>query len=130
MGVEPFLLASSLIGVAAQRLVRCLCVECRKPADYGAAQLKALGFAPLQGTFFSAQGCAACNQTGYRGRTGIYELLTFDDGLRRLIHDRSSEQALREYATARGMRSLRDDGLRWAAQGVISLEEVVRVTRE
>ena len=130
MGVEPFLLASSLIGVAAQRLVRCLCVECRKPAGVKAAQLKALGFAPMKGTFYSAHGCPACRQTGYRGRTGIYELMLLDDGLRRLIHDRSSEHALREYASARGMRSLRDDGLRWAAQGVISLEEVVRVTRE
>ena len=130
MGVEPFLLASSLIGVAAQRLVRCLCLECRKPAKIAAAQLEALGFSPKQGTFYSAQACAACNHTGYRGRTGIYEMLTFDDGLRRLIHDRASEQALRDHAAARSMRSLRDDGLRWAAQGVISLEEVVRVTRE
>jgi general secretion pathway protein E len=130
MGVEPFLLASSLIGVVAQRLVRCLCLECRKPAAVDAAQLRALGFAPTPGTFYAAQGCAACNQSGYRGRTGIYELLTFDDALRKLIHDRASEQALREQATTRGMRSLRDDGLRWAAQGVISLEEVVRVTRE
>jgi general secretion pathway protein E len=118
MGVEPFLLASSLIGVGAQRLVRRVCVECRKPFIHEGA------------TFYSAQGCPACNRTGYRGRTGIYELLTVDDGLRRLIHDRASEQTLREYATASGMRSLREDGMRWASQGVISLEEVVRVTRE
>ena len=130
MGVEPFLLASSLIGVLAQRLVRCLCLECRRPFAFDAAQLKALGFAPAQGNFYVAQGCPACKHSGYRGRTGIYEMLTVDDGLRRLIHDRASEQALRDYAAAQGMRSLRDDGLRWAAQGVISLEEVVRVTRE
>ena len=130
MGVEPFLLASSLIGVAAQRLVRRLCLECRKPFAAKRAQLKALGFAPTQGTFYTAQGCSACNHSGYRGRTGIYELLTIDDGLRRLIHDRASEQGLREHAVAQGMRSLRDDGMRWAAQGAISLEEVVRVTRE
>jgi len=130
MGVEPFLLASSLIGVVAQRLVRRLCMECRKPFAADAGQLEALGFAPTPGTFYSAQGCPACNQTGYRGRTGIYEFLTIDDGLRELIHDRAAEQALREYAVARGMRSLRDDGIRWAAQGAISLEEVVRVTRE
>jgi general secretion pathway protein E len=130
MGVEPFLLASSLIGVGAQRLVRRLCLECRKPFATDGAQLKALGFAPIQGTFYTAQGCAACNRSGYRGRTGIYELLTIDDGLRRLIHDRASEQVLRDYAVANGMRSLRDDGMRWAAQGAISLEEVVRVTRE
>ncbi|MBI5908397.1 MAG: type II secretion system ATPase GspE [Betaproteobacteria bacterium] len=130
MGVEPFLLASSLIGVAAQRLVRRLCLECRKPFAADAAQLRSLGFAPTQGTFFSAQGCPACKHSGYRGRTGIYELLSVDDGLRRLIHDRASEQLLREYAVRQGMRSLRDDGMRWAAEGAISLEEVVRVTRE
>jgi len=130
MGVEPFLLASSLIGVVAQRLVRRLCLECRKPFAADAAQLRALGLAPTDGTLYSAQGCAACNRTGYRGRTGIYELLTVDDDLRRLIHDRASEQALRTHVMSRGMRTLRDDGMRWAGQGVISLEEVVRVTRE
>ncbi len=130
MGVEPFLLASSLIGIGAQRLVRRLCLECRKPFVADAAQLRSLGFAPTGGTLYTAQGCTACNRTGYRGRTGIYELLTVDDELRRLIHDRSSEQALRAHVVSRGMRSLRDDGMRWAAQGIISLEEVVRVTRE
>jgi len=130
MGVEPFLLASSLIGVGAQRLVRRLCMECRKPFAADAAQLQALGFTPTDGTLYSALGCPACNHTGYRGRTGIYELLTVDDDLRRLVHDRTSEQTLREHAASSGMRSLRDDGMRLAAQGVISLEEVVRVTRE
>jgi len=130
MGVEPFLLASSLIGVGAQRLVRRLCLECRKPFAADAAQQRALGLAPTDGTLYTAQGCAACNRTGYRGRTGIYELLTVDDDLRRLIHDRASEQTLRAHVVSRGMRSLRDDGMRWAGQGVISLEEVVRVTRE
>ncbi len=130
MGVEPFLLASSLIGVGAQRLVRRLCTECRKPFVADAAQLRVLGLAPTDGTLYSAQGCTACIGSGYRGRTGIYELLTVDDDLRRLIHDRTSEQALRAHVVSRGMRSLRDDGMRWAAQGVISLEEVVRVTRE
>jgi general secretion pathway protein E len=130
MGVEPFLLSSSLIGVGAQRLVRRLCLECRKPFAADAAQLRALGFTPTDGTLYSAQGCPACNRTGYRGRTGIYEFLTVDDDLRRLVHDRASEQVLRAHAVSRGMRSLRDDGMRLAAQGVISLEEVVRVTRE
>ena len=130
MGVEPFLLASSLIGVGAQRLVRKLCLECRKPLAADAAQLRTLGLAPTGGTLYSAQGCAACNRSGYRGRTGIYELMTVDDDLRRLIHDRASEQTLRTHVVSRGMRSLRDDGMRWAAQGSISLEEVVRVTRE
>ena len=130
MGVEPFLLASSLIGVGAQRLVRKLCVECRKPFLPDPAQLRTLGFAPTAQTAYTAQTCAACNRSGYRGRTGIYELLTVDDGLRRLIHDRASEQRLREHVVSHGMRSLREDGMRWVAQGVTSLEEVVRVTRE
>jgi general secretion pathway protein E len=130
MGVEPFLLASSLIGVVAQRLVRRLCLECRKPFVADAAQLRLLGFAPTDGTLYSAQGCPACNRSGYRGRTGIYELLTVDDDLRRLIHDRASEQTLRTHVLSHGMRSLREDGMRWASQGIISLEEVVRVTRE
>ncbi|MGE4110905.1 MAG: type II secretion system ATPase GspE [Burkholderiales bacterium] len=130
MGVEPFLLASSLIGVGAQRLVRCLCPACRRPFSPEPGSLQALGFTTGPGTYFTAQGCEACNQTGYRGRTGIYELVAVDDSLRRLIHDRVAEQQLRQHVTGRGMRSMRDDGLRWAAQGVTSLEEVVRVTRE
>lgn len=130
MGVEPFLLASSLIGVGAQRLVRRLCLECREPFAGDVAQLQSLGFDSPTNFFYKAQGCAACNHSGYRGRTGIYELLTIDNDLRRRIHDRASEQDLREYVVSRGMRSLRDDGMRLVAQGVTSLEEVVRVTRE
>ncbi len=130
MGIEPFLLASSLIGVGAQRLVRLLCLACRKPFTANAEQLHALGLTPTDGTLYSAQACPACNRTGYRGRTGIYELLTIDDDFRRLVHGRASEQALRAHALSCGMRSLRDDGMRLAAQGLISLEEVVRVTRE
>ncbi len=118
MGVEPFLLASSLIGVLAQRLVRRLCPQCRKP------------FVSNGATLYAAQGCAACNHSGYHGRTGIYEMLLVDDELRRLVHDRASEQQLRDRALAHGMRSLRDDGLRWVRQGVTSLEEIVRVTRD
>ena len=130
MGVEPFLLASSLIGVVAQRLVRRLCPECRKAAALDSRQLGVMGVAPTGGTLYTAQGCPACKQSGYRGRTGIYELAKVDDDLRRLIHDRASEQRLREHAVAHGMRPLREDGMRWVAQGVTSLEEVVRVTRE
>ncbi|GGA86837.1 putative type II secretion system protein HxcR [Arenimonas soli] len=130
MGIEPFLLASSLIGIGAQRLVRRLCLECRVPFPADAAQLRALGFTPTGGSLYSARGCDACASSGYRGRTGIYELLAVDDSFRRLIHDRASEQVLREHALAGGMRTLRDDGMRWAGQGLVSLEEVVRVTRD
>ena len=130
MGVEPFLLASSLIGVGAQRLVRRLCAECRKSFSPDPAQLKTLGIAPTQGRLYSAEACAACNLTGYRGRTGIYEFFALDDELRRLIHDGASEQILRAHVVKSGMRTLREDGMRWVSQGVTSLEEVVRVTRE
>ena len=132
MGVEPFLLASSLIGVVAQRLVRQLCQECRKAVVRDPQQLEVVdtGVVPAGGTIYTALGCAVCNQSGYRGRTGIYEMLTVDDGLRRLIHGRTSEQQLRDYAVAHGMRSLREDGSRWVVQGVTSLEELTRVTGE
>jgi general secretion pathway protein E len=130
MGVEPFLLASSLIGVGAQRLVRCLCPECRKSYVPDTAQLRILGFPPADGTLYVAQGCAACMHSGYRGRTGIYELVMIDDEFRRLIHDRASEQRLRDHVIGHGMRTLRDDGMRWVSTGATSLEEVVRVTRE
>ena len=75
-------------------------------------------------------GCAACANTGYQGRTGIYELLTIDDSLRSQIHDGVSEGKLRDYARDRGMRTIREDGLRWVHAGATSLEEVLRVTRE
>jgi general secretion pathway protein E len=129
MGVEPFLLASSLIGIGAQRLVRKLCLACRVPLAIGAKQLQSLGVGAASGSFHAPHGCPDCNRSGYKGRTGIYELLTVDDELRRLIHDRVDEQTLRGYASAHGMGSLREDGMRLAAAGTVSLEEVLRVTR-
>jgi len=75
-------------------------------------------------------GCTACSNTGYQGRTGVYELLTIDDSLRTLIHDGAAEGKLRDYARTLGMRTIREDGLRWVRDGVTSLEEVLRVTRE
>ena len=130
MGVEPFLLASSLTGIVAQRLVRQLCRECRQPVAVDPAQRRDLGIPPGIRQTFAPAGCEACGQSGYRGRTGIYELLLVDDALRRLVHDRASEQAIREHAVRAGMKTLRDDGMRWVASGDTSLEEVVRVTRD
>ena len=129
MGVEPFLLASSLIGIGAQRLVRKLCPACCTPIAVDARQLQSLGVGSASGDFHAPRGCPACNRSGYKGRTGIYELLTVNDELRRLIHDRVDEQTLREYASAHGMGSLRADGMRLATDGMVSLEEVLRVTR-
>jgi general secretion pathway protein E len=132
MGVEPYLLASSVRGVLAQRLVRCLCIECRQATAPSGAELeilRALGLSPTQRLYRPA-GCAACSQTGYRGRTGIYELVLVDDTLRRLMHDRSGEPALREAAANANVRTLRADGARWLADGTTSLEELLRVTGE
>ena len=132
MGVEPYLLASSLLGVVAQRLVRALCPACRSaapPAAGEAALLAELGL-PTGTPLSAAPGCAECNRTGYRGRTGIYELLPVDEAMRRLIHDRAPEHVLRASAIERGMTSLRRDGARWVQDGTTSLAELVRVTRE
>ncbi|MBI3903312.1 MAG: type II secretion system ATPase GspE [Nitrosomonadales bacterium] len=129
MGVEPFLLSSSLLGVLAQRLVRCLCTECREGYVPGASELALLEGAQAQ-MLYRPVGCAACNHSGYRRRTGIYELLRVDDALRRLIHDRVAEQSLREYAVRQGMHGLRSDGVRLVVAGVTSLEELLRVTRD
>jgi len=132
MGVEPYLLASSLLGVLAQRLVRTLCPACRTShaPSPGEAKLNAsLGLPPEQ-PVWTAPGCDACNQTGHRGRTGVYELLPVDDSIRRNIHDGADEMALREAASRGGMRSLRADGARWIAEGSVSLAELLRVTRD
>jgi general secretion pathway protein E len=133
MGVEPFLVASSLLGVLAQRLVRKLCPQCRRPRPADAAECRLVGIAEREsegGQVFSPVGCPACLHTGYQGRTGIFELLPVDDNLRSLIHDGASEIRLRAHGETLGMRSLRDDGMRWVRNGITSLEEVLRVARE
>jgi general secretion pathway protein E len=131
MGVEPYLLASSLLGVLAQRLVRTLCPACRAPAAPSAGEqriLGDLGAAPAH--LHAAPGCPECNGTGFRGRTGVYELLLVDDAIRRGIHDGADEMTLRAAATKAGMTSLRRDGVRWIESGATSLAELVRVTKE
>lgn len=135
MGVEPFLVASSLLGVLAQRLVRKLCLQCRRTHIPDTAEQRLLrtaraGDACNESPIYVPLGCEACGRSGYRGRTGIFELLVVDDSLRSLIHDRASEERLREHARRRGMVSLREDGLRWVRDGVTSLEELLRVTRD
>ena len=132
MGVEPYLLSSSLLGVLAQRLVRTLCPACRRaapPTEAERSLVASLG-AAAPARLFAPVGCGACNDTGYRGRTGIYELLPVDETTRRLIHDGAGEIALREASRRAHQRSLRTDGARWLADGTTSLAELVRVTRE
>jgi general secretion pathway protein E len=132
MGVEPFLVASSLLGVLAQRLVRKLCLECRvaRVADAAEARLIDKGDSQHEQQIFGPGDCTACVQTGYQGRTGIFELLTMDNKLRALIHDGAGEGRLRAQAEKLGMQGIRKDGLRWVRAGVTSLEEVLRVARE
>src|SRR5690606_21512890 len=115
MGVEPFLLSSSLLGVLAQRLVRRLCTACRRQDEQGR---------------WHPVGCEHCNRTGYRGRTGIYELLVADERIRALVHNRSAEAEIAAAATATGMQAMRADGQRLVDAGITSLEEVLSVTRD
>jgi len=115
MGVEPFLLSSSLLGVLAQRLVRKLCPVCKRQDGNG-------DWHPV--------GCEACGHTGYKGRTGVYELMTADDAVRDLIHRQAAESELRSTAAHAGLRTMRDDGERLVTAGTTSREEVLRVTRE
>ena len=132
MGVEPYLLASSLLGVLAQRLVRTLCPACRVAAAPSAGEAAMLTAMHLRAAtpVWTAPGCAECNDNGYRGRTGVYELLVVDEAIRRMIHDGAAEPDVRAAALRAGMRSLRADGGRWIAQGSTSLAELMRVTRD
>ncbi len=133
MGVEPFLVASSLLGVLAQRLVRKLCPRCRRPRAPDAAECRLLGIDEQQAEatpIYSPVGCPACVHTGYQGRTGVFELLPVDDQLRSLIHDGASEARVRAHGEKLGMRAIREDGMRWVRAGITSLEEVLRVARE
>ena len=126
MGVEDYLLASSLLGVLAQRLVRTLCGQCAREATDGADMLPDTG----GGKALEAVGCADCADTGYRGRSGVYELLTIDDDVRNLIIGRAPADRIKTTATSKGMRSLRDDGWAKVAEGVTTVREVLRVSQE
>lgn len=131
MGIEPFLLASSLLGVVAQRLVRLLCPVCKVVHEATASERTLMGGNPPLPPFFKgAEGlCGRCKNTGYVGRTGVYEFIEIDESLRTMIHDRTSEAVLRKYT--RGLfPSLQQDGFRRVLAGDTSLEEVLRVTGE
>lgn len=130
MGVEPFLLASSLLGVIAQRLVRLLCPHCKRLHPASPMECRQLGVEPSQApTIGSSEGCPKCNHSGYIGRTGIYELVTVNDNLRRMVHDLSAEQDLERIAR-QSSPGIRQDGVRLVLAGITTLEEVLRVTRE
>lgn len=129
MGVEPFLLSSSLIAVLAQRLVRVLCEDCKEPYTAAPADCTIMGIeAENAPVLYRPSGCPSCNQLGYRGRTGIYELITFNDVMRSMIHDGAGEQELERYARTMST-GIRQDGWRKVLDGVTSVEEVLRVTQ-
>ncbi len=129
MGVEPFLLSSSLIGVLAQRLVRVLCEDCKELYTAGKADCETMGIAvDNPPTLYHARGCPECSQLGYRGRTGIYELVTVDDVIRGMIHDGAGEMELERQARTRSP-GMRQDGWRKVLEGVTSIEEVLRVSQ-
>jgi general secretion pathway protein E len=127
MGVEPFLLSSSLLAVMAQRLVRLLCVECREPYQPSDAERERLGLIDKEVELYRACGCEHCNMTGYRGRTGIYELIEIGDALREAIHDGEGERSLLRIARQQSP-GIDADGRRRVISGETSLEEVLRVT--
>ena len=128
MGVEPFLLSSSLLGVLAQRLVRKLCLYCKSASDFPAMVSDARQSEPS--VQYHPAGCEHCGQTGYSGRSGVFELLVTDDALRAQIHNRASEADIRTAALAGGMTLMRDDGERLVQLGITSREELLRVTRD
>ncbi|MBI3009978.1 MAG: Flp pilus assembly complex ATPase component TadA [Candidatus Omnitrophica bacterium] len=132
MGVEPFLVASSVTLIQAQRLVRKLCQKCREPFRPDAKLLEKLEYKPdSKAVFYKAAGCRFCNNTGHRGRSGIVEVLDIDEHIRELIVSRAPSWEIKNYAVEKlGMVTLRQDGLEKASRGMTTLEEVVAVTAE
>jgi len=130
MGIEPFLLSSSLLGVLAQRLVRTLCSNCKVAATANEKECELMGFDFSHSpTIYHAGGCAECNHSGYRGRQGIFELVTIDEETRSMIHNGAGELEIERHARQKGF-SIRDDGKRRIMEGITTVEEVLRVTRE
>jgi type IV pilus assembly protein PilB len=131
IGVPPFLAASSVRAIVAQRLVRRLCQNCREPGQLTESEMRALRIEPGQThdpQMMRPVGCDACRKTGYKGRTGIFEIFVIDDELRHMINKRSSTLMLRQRARALGMRTLREDGVRKVLAGLTSAEDVISIT--
>jgi type IV pilus assembly protein PilB len=131
MGVEPFLISSTLMAVLGQRLVRKVCKNCRTPFEPTENQLALLNLSPHdlgEKLFYYGRGCSNCNDTGYKGRKGIYELLVISDAIRNLINERAPTVVVRQKAIELGMVTLREDGLRSIFEGDTSIEEVVKYT--
>ena len=134
MGIEPYLISSSVIAVMAQRLIRVVCPHCKSP--YGPQEQMISLWSEkekaslIRGQFYKGMGCENCIQTGYRGRTGILELLVIDDDIKELTTKRAGSHIIKEVAVKKGMSTLREDGLRKVLAGETTLEEVCRVTQD
>jgi type IV pilus assembly protein PilB len=131
LGVETFLVTATLEGIIAQRLVRRICTNCKTEYQPTEEQLMELGLTAADTAgkkFYYGRGCDMCNNTGYRGRTGLFEIMTFDDEVRDLIMNQASTAVLREAARRKGMRTLRENGLELIYSGITTLDEVARET--
>jgi general secretion pathway protein E len=133
MGVEPYLVSSSVIAILAQRLVRVACVDCKEPYTPENSALAEIALTPDQlqgGVVYRSRGCPSCLGTGFKGRQGIFELLIIDGAIRKLILDRADSNTIKETAIKRGMRTLRADGALTVISGLTTIEEVMRVTQQ
>jgi len=133
LGVEPYLVSSSLIAIIAQRLVRKVCPDCKKTMEPSINELRELGLGEMtsvkDGKFFVGGGCEKCFQTGYRGRTGIYEMMLINEEIQNLIYKRESAGTIKRFALEAGLQTLRMDGARKVLTGITSISEVLRVTQ-
>lgn len=133
MGVENFLLSSTLLGILAQRLVRVICSHCKRETEPDAKLLKAINLSKQElaaARFFSGEGCEACRHTGFKGRTGIFEYLPIDDEIRKEIIGQSGTEQIKKAAIKKGMITLRQDGWHKVKNGITTISEVLRVTLE
>jgi type II secretory ATPase GspE/PulE/Tfp pilus assembly ATPase PilB-like protein len=130
LGIKPFLVSSSVLAVMAQRLVRCICRNCKEPHEYSEAYLQAVGFEPedIEGlTLYHGAGCYQCNGTGYHDRTAIFEMMAMTPELRDMTFSKAPAGEIRAKARTLGMLTLMEDGLRKVMQGTTTVEEVLRV---
>src|SRR6516225_4695274 len=133
IGIQPFLVASSVIAIMAQRLVRIVCPKCKEPDQPPAHEVKAAGLSPEQlkgATFMRGRGCAHCNHTGYRGRLGIFELMKMNSAIREMTFKREPTQTIRRQARLLGMRTLLEDGVNKALKGISTLEEILSICHQ
>jgi type II secretory ATPase GspE/PulE/Tfp pilus assembly ATPase PilB-like protein len=130
MGVEPFLISSSIIGIIAQRLVRKICPSCKEAYKPSAEAIADIGLpVPDGASFYRGKGCKACKNTGYKGRLGIFEMLMLNEKMRDLVLAKVSSNTIKKAAQENGMKTLREDGLEKVLSGVTTIDEVIRVTQ-